>query len=873
MIIQHNMASMFAHRQLGITTNTKAKSAEKLSSGYRINRAADDAAGLAISEKMRRQIRGLGQNMLNIQDGISFIQVADGYLNEVHDMLQRINELSVKGANGTLTDKDREFVNEEVQQIKNEIERVFGSASFNEMKIFKVPYAPSVTPNEEPYDIQVFYSAPGTIGGLDFNNVRYNLDELAAKGLELDGNGNSTKDQTVEFDLWDGEKVHISLKEGESLDKVVRKYEWKADETGIKVNNVDVATWAGLGISGNGTDAGTYSFDYHGTTVSFDVEEGDDLSSIIEGINGNSITEPSYWNISASSATSKRIFTLPNGVNSVTVTNANKNVADDKYEILATTEGLSVRRTDRNDSTETSTTGVTSWGSFKNISSNPVPRTPAESTDYPISNWGLENDSNDSSSITFDSDAKYNYNKTLDNVSINYNFKLTDVSSRDEVISAINETNLGGSVTPGNSSLTNENKLGFSISNNNKNISANNYNAFVLQRAYGRNFDQNGSSITGEISWASTKTNETEHELRTGTPRPISSNTTYSDPTSYYYQTDDGKVYLRSNEMTVTRTDNMQRVDTYTWREDYNVAFSGSLGDSTMDGETRNISSNYTQTKTYNYTVKSYTFSYSSDRLITGAELDELRQRVDEGNAIIENGAHQIPAGESTTPTLASDTTSHTSGTLSLSSSYVDNSKSNLSAFDYRYDVSYNDIINKAGAAKGDSVSLNLTFNQNATRSFNPSLRGNSVNEYDFMNIVIVPPRKEMIIQATPDGVLGEQIPINWSALSLSIIGMTGANTLTQEASQGSIDLTKAALDKISLERSGFGAAQNRLEHAYNYTANAQENTQHSESIIRDTDMNAEITRLRNHEVLQQAGEAMLAQANQSKQGVLSLLQ
>ena len=118
-----------------------------------------------------------------------------------------------------------------------------------------------------------------------------------------------------------------------------------------------------------------------------------------------------------------------------------------------------------------------------------------------------------------------------------------------------------------------------------------------------------------------------------------------------------------------------------------------------------------------------------------------------------------------------------------------------------------------------------------------------------------------------------DQIPINWSALNLSIIGMSGANTLSQEASLGSIDLTKEAINKISLERANFGATQNRLEHAYNYTANARENTQHSESVVRDTEMNSEIAKLRNHEILEQAGQAMLAQANQSKQGVLSLLQ
>ena len=870
MVIQHNMAAMFAHRQLGITTNTKAKSAEKLSSGYRINRAADDAAGLAISEKMRRQIRGLGQNMCNIQDGISFIQVADGYLNEVHDMLQRINELAVKGANGTLTDTDRGYVDEEVQQIKSEIERIFNSATFNDMKIFKVPYAPSVTPNDEPYDIQVFYSSPGTIGGLDFNNVRYNLDELAAKGLELDGNGNSTKDQTVEFDLWDGEHVNISLKEGESLDKVVRKYEWKADETGIKVNNVDVATWASLGITGNGKEAGTYSFDYHGTTVSFDVEDGDDLSVIIEGINGNSITEPSYWNISASSTTSRNVFTVPDGVQNVTVTNANKNVADDKYEILASTEGISIRRTDRDDPSATSTNATTAWGNFSNIASNTVPRVPAESTDYPISNWGLENDSNNASSITFDSDAKYNYNKSLDNMNFNYNFKLADASSRDEVIAAINETNLGGGVTAGNSSLTNQNKNGFSI--NNTNISANNYNAFVLHRAYGRDFDTNNSSITGDISWSSTKTNETTHSSITGAARSTGQTTTYSSSTDYYYKADNGDIHLRTGEQTATRVDAMRRVDTITWSESYNVAFSGSLGTATMDGTDQDITSNFTETKVYEYTRTSHSISYTNDRVITGAELADLNQRVADGNATIEDSVHTAPATQETTPTLASDTTTHSGGTLRTSSSFVDSSKSNLKAFDYNYNISYDQIINRAGQAVGDSVSLDLKFTSSATRSFSPALKGNAVSEYDFMNIVIVPPRKEMIIQATPENILEDQIPINWSALSLSIIGMTGANTLTEASSLGSIELTKAALDKISLERAGFGAAQNRLEHAYNYTANAQENTQYSESIIRDTDMNTEITKLRNHEILEQAGQAMLAQANQSKQGVLSLL-
>lgn len=110
MIAVHNMLAMNANRMLAITDKKRTSSSEKLSSGYRINRSADDAAGLAISEKMRRQIRGLTQASLNVQDGISLVQVADGAMNEVADMLLRGTELCVKAANGTLTEEDREYI-------------------------------------------------------------------------------------------------------------------------------------------------------------------------------------------------------------------------------------------------------------------------------------------------------------------------------------------------------------------------------------------------------------------------------------------------------------------------------------------------------------------------------------------------------------------------------------------------------------------------------------------------------------------------------------------------------------------------------------------------------------------------------------------
>ncbi len=135
MIVQHNITAMNSNRQLSITTNAQAKSTEKLSSGYRINRAADDAAGLCISEKMRSQIRGLNQASRNAQDGISMIQTAEGALNEQHAILQRMRELAVQAANGTETDDDREAVQNEITQLQDELTRISETTEFNTMKL------------------------------------------------------------------------------------------------------------------------------------------------------------------------------------------------------------------------------------------------------------------------------------------------------------------------------------------------------------------------------------------------------------------------------------------------------------------------------------------------------------------------------------------------------------------------------------------------------------------------------------------------------------------------------------------------------------------------------------------------------------------
>ena len=178
MVVQHNLSAMNANRMLGITQGTLSKSTEKLSSGYKINRAADDAAGLSISEKMRKQIRGLTQASLNAEDGISAVQTAEGALSEVQDMLQRMNELAVKGSNGTLSESDRQDIQNEIDNLVTEIDRVSEATKFNETYLLK---GDNTVDNKVTYDYtQNLYLADKTL--YDANGTE------VAKGTVLDNN-------------------------------------------------------------------------------------------------------------------------------------------------------------------------------------------------------------------------------------------------------------------------------------------------------------------------------------------------------------------------------------------------------------------------------------------------------------------------------------------------------------------------------------------------------------------------------------------------------------------------------------------------------------------------------------------------------------
>ncbi len=185
MVVQHNLTAMNSNRQLGITTGMQAKSSEKLSSGYKINRAADDAAGLTISEKMRSQVRGLNKASANAQDGVSLIQVAEGALNETHSILQRMNELATQAANDTNTSIDRKAIQAELKQLTSEIDRIQSTTQFNTQNLLD----------------GTFSSKNLQVGSLSGQAISISIDNMNAAEIGLEALQDNLANDSFVFDF------------------------------------------------------------------------------------------------------------------------------------------------------------------------------------------------------------------------------------------------------------------------------------------------------------------------------------------------------------------------------------------------------------------------------------------------------------------------------------------------------------------------------------------------------------------------------------------------------------------------------------------------------------------------------------------------
>ena len=225
MIINHNMSSMYANRTLGVSNSQLAGNIEKLSSGQRINRAGDDASGLAVSEKMRSQIRGLNQAERNIQNGVSFIQTTEGYLSETTDILQRIRELAVQSANGIYTDEDRMQIQVEVSQLVAEVDRIASQAQFNGMNMLTGAFA---------RDSAVGRVMQFQIGANVDQNEQVFIGTMTAQALGLTGTQGS--DERISIATPDAANMSIA-----SLDNAMKSVNTQRADLGAYQNRFEIA--------------------------------------------------------------------------------------------------------------------------------------------------------------------------------------------------------------------------------------------------------------------------------------------------------------------------------------------------------------------------------------------------------------------------------------------------------------------------------------------------------------------------------------------------------------------------------------------------------------------------------------------------------
>ena len=302
MRINHNIASLNTYRQLTLNNMLGSKSLEKLSSGLRINRAGDDAAGLAISEKMRGQIRGLDQAVRNAQDGISLIQTAEGALNEVHSILQRMRELAVQAANGTLTSDDREKIQGELDQLIDEIDKIGNQTEFNTKKLLNGNIGVTVTSNNTWADSTQKVAVIALSSTAETQSGSVTVDVTTAPTQSTTGNGgaftgNFETGASITITNRDGEATTIALAQNDDITAVIEKINAVKDQTGveafvnaadggIKLRSVDYGSNSKFTVSGTGSTLNKAG-------ISNTVTAGSDIAATLG--DGSSITVDSRY--------------------------------------------------------------------------------------------------------------------------------------------------------------------------------------------------------------------------------------------------------------------------------------------------------------------------------------------------------------------------------------------------------------------------------------------------------------------------------------------------------------------------------------------------------------------------------------------------
>lgn len=685
MVISHNILAMNNSRQQKILNSDMKKSTEKLSSGYQINRAADNAAGLSLSEKMRKEIRGLNRASQNIEEGASFVQTADGALNEVHDMLQRMNELSVQAANGTNSETDRKAIDAEVQHLKTEMNRIFETTKFNSKQIWEenIGYQAYVVGTQSVKAVQV---TTQQYQYLDISNDNY--DVVAYGSYKINANDAG---------------VSISWKGYDGNDYETDKIDWVTlKQNGYKFQIADYfkSTYKNLFKDGKGV------FDFQ---ISLGVHDQASKEDIIKAVDGTTMSSSTYTYISGQ---------FEDGINP---------------------KNLSVY--------SASLTYAAAYASRKKAS---------------------------------DTQTGYDFNGENDN------FIEAKISTPKGNLSKI----------PGN---------------NTSSVSA----ARGTNEKWEFSFDMDGiGTVKATISGVSYYSHMYSSVNVADSYNKIASNLTEYE----------GKYW--------------------NWSKIYNTnKYSPTYISKGADASLAGVMDTLTGDK-----------STSTPGLLTTA-----------------NGGDNINGG-----------VVYLNFALEADNEfqYGDTKGKNVGGFTLRLPIIQSDTEQAVLDRINASLNSKSVFDLYATKSDSNSTQQRVYKSTERTTMITVPKynyreflhKMDWSIQAGTTVQSPDKIRIIYDCLRTRYLGLTGTNVLTQESATRAIDEVASALQIVSKQRAKFGAYQNRLEHAYNIDTNTEENTQYAESKIRDTDMNSEIVRHSNISVLQQAAQSMLVQANQSHDGVMSLL-
>lgn len=854
MVVQHNLQAMNANRMLGITTGAAAKSTEKLSSGYRINRAADDAAGLSISEKMRKQIRGLDQASANAEDGISSVQTAEGALAEVQDMLQRMNELCVKAANGTNSKTDRQYIQDEIDQLVSEIDRVAETTKFNDTYLLKgdevqgktktyiVDYSTSYTANQVSnatsnalaLDKKVNYTGSNNVFMVDKNILT--TDSSVAMSADKIGTG----EDITKYMIKDGyiPQHSYSLKNDPVTNSVMVKYTPNAP-----VNK--------LGIKNNTTQLNGKSFYLAGSTNALTASE---LKTLINTYAEFSIDADGNGSVSWAS-NAPAYYSEPN-VDPVHQTNAQSKLITD----VDLQKGLSDK-----DLYIYSEDGLYKTNSDTDI----VPLTEEELEAYFDKDTGAYYSSNGTTTPLYafrENTTTNNWEKYAVSAGTTGKPDISGFVTSKKIDNGLYEDAAGTELT--------DTDLADAFDDDG------NYLGGLFA------YDQTGNRV--EISAGDNKIWNYVNKTTTMVEDPSPANPPVNNARAQFNATSYVAFVTVELNSTVTNGSNGTVNSTET------------KYDLSTDGITDTVRANK-ELYVYNRATGTVTHLNAGDEMTKYLNDDNTMN-----NKYALLGILDGPTGTSNAVQLQmlgatdgnGDGIADKQVSFQWDNNYIerDTSKKQL------YDVDGKEVsgmaLNKFFDENGNYMGGLYTTSQarvidqvfpdeaTGTQAYlnvsNALSSGAAAVISDFINIssTEVAENLNFDLHVGADSDRENKLTVDITSLTSAGLGIDklashniGIVDDTGNNATDAIDVVAAALQKVSTQRSALGAVQNRLEHTIKNLDNVVENTQAAESAIRDTDMAEEMVAYSNNNVLQQAGQSMLAQANQANQGILSLLQ